>query len=566
MTDRSPARQFVPLDLDPGGWGQIEPLFDALTRRPVESADDLRSWLCDLDELESVLSEDGARRYIEMTCHTDDLDAERRYLHLVEEIQPRCEPRWHALHSRYLASPHRARLDRRHLEVFDRHLQARVELYRPENVPLLAELKALDQRYDKLCGAMTVTFEGAERTLPQMGRFQEELDRERRRGAWEAVARRRLDDRDAIEAIFEQMLELRRQLGRNAGLPDFRAYAWRSRERFDYTPDDCASFHDAVERTVVPLRDRLDERRRQALGVPALRPWDLLVDRERRPPLRPFTTTDELCEGVEAILGRLSPDFEHEFRRLRERGALDLESRKGKAPGGYQYSLDEVREPFIFMNAAGLQRDVQTLLHESGHAMHAAASRDLSPRAYRHPPPEFCEVASMAMEQFGRPYLQRFYPPEDAARAGRKHLEAVVNLLTWIATIDAFQHWLYTNPEHDRAQRRLAWNATLARFFHKLDWIGWDAARDAMWHRQGHLFGSPFYYIEYGIALIGALQLWLQACRDEPSAIAGYRRALALGGSRPLPELFAAAGIVFDLSARALGPLVEAVARELDVA
>ena len=530
---------------------------------PIESAAALEAWLADLDELQSCVGEYAARRYIDMTCHTDDPEIERRYLQYVEQIEPRCQPRWHRLKVRYLESPYRDGLDRATYEVYDRHIQAEVELFREENVPLETELTTLDQQYDKISGAMAVVFQGEERTLPQMARFQEEQDRELRRTAWEAVASRRLQDREAIESIFDQMLALRRRVAENAGLADYRAYAWKSRARFDYTPEDCLRFHDAVARAVVPLRDRLDERRRQALGVAVLRPWDLAVDPANRPPLRPFDTADTLCKGVETILGRLEPEFAWEFARLRARGALDVESRIGKAPGGYQYTLDEIREPFIFMNAAGVQRDVETLLHEGGHALHAAATRTLPLRLYRHAPFEFCEVASMAMEHLGRPHLDVFYRPEDAARAARKHLEDVIALVPWIAIIDAFQHWLYTRPGHSRDERREVWVGLLDRFYHKLDWQGWEAARDATWQRQGHLFGSPFYYIEYAIAQIGALQIWLQAKQDPRRAIENYRRALALGGSRPLPELFAAADIRFDFSERTLVPLMEAVEQEL---
>ncbi|MBA2448501.1 MAG: M3 family oligoendopeptidase [Chloroflexi bacterium] len=564
MVSSVPTRRFVPQQLDPAEWAQVEPLFDRLEARSIESPAGLVRWLLDQDELASCLSEYAARRYIDMTCHTDDPEIERRYLHWVEQIAPKLEPCWHRLKLRYLESPHRAGLDRRTYEVYDRHVQARVELFREENIPLQTELTTLDQQYDKLSGAMTVHFRGEEWTLPQMGRFQEEADRELRRVAWEGVAARRLEDRAAIESIFERMLELRQEVARNAGFEDYRAYAWKSRARFDYTPEDCLRFHDAVAEAVVPLRDRVDERRRQKLGVPTLRPWDLAVDPDGQPPLRPFETPERLCQGVETILGRLSSDFEQEFAGLRARGALDVESRKGKAPGGYQYTLDEIREPFIFMNAAGLQRDVETLLHEGGHALHAAATRALPLQLYRHAPFEFCEVASMAMEHLGRPHLDVFYNPEDARRAARKHLEDVVALVPWIAIVDSFQHGLYTHPGHSRDERREAWNRTLDRFYHKLDWTDWDTARDAMWHRQGHLFGSPFYYIEYAIAQMGALQIWLQAREDPERAIRNYRRALALGGSRPLPELFAAAEIRFDFSERTLVPLMEAVEQELE--
>ena len=561
----TPSRRFVPHEIDFADWGQLAPLFDALDTRPIESRADLEAWLADYEELLACFGEYSARAYIEVTCHTDDADVERRYLHLVTEIRPNVEPRLHALKRRYLATPFREQLDPHAFEVFDRDVRAEVGLFRAANVPILAELTTLDQQYDKLSGAMTVVFRGEERTIPQMGRFQEGPDRAVREEAWAAVAGRRLRDRDAIESIFDQMLVLRQRVAEHAGLPDYRAYAWVDRGRFDYTAEDCLRFHDAVAEVVVPLRDRIDERRRVALGVPTLRPWDLAVDPAGRDRLRPFESSEQLCEGVQTMFGRLDPEFAREIGRLRARGALDVESRKGKAPGGYQYTLDEIREPFIFMNAAGLQRDVETLLHEGGHALHAAATRDL-PLWYRHAPLEYCEVASMAMEHLGRPHLDVFYRPDDAARAARKHLEDVVTLMTWIAIIDGFQHWLYTHPSHSREERRDAWMGLLDRFYHKVDWTGHEAARDAMWQRQGHLFGSPFYYVEYAIAQLGALQIWLQARADQGRAVENYRRSLALGGSRPLPELFAAAGIRFDLSAETLVPVMDAVAGELDLA
>jgi oligoendopeptidase F len=563
MTVSPPPRRYLPAELEPSDWSTIEPLFDELEGRALPDADALERWLLDLDELAACLSEYEARCYIGMTCHTDDEEIERRYLHYVQEIDPKCEPRWFALKRRYLDAPGRTGLDSTRFEVYDRSVAAQVGIFRDANVPLQSELRTLDQQYDKICGAMTVEFDGEERTLPQMGRYLEVADRGVREDAWTRISQRRLRDREPIETLFESMLGLRQRIAGNAGYADYREYTWVSRERFDYTPEDCAHFHDAVERYVVPVRDRIDDERRQALGYSALRPWDLAVDPHNLPPLRPFENVDQLIGGVETILGRLSPDFARELANLRERGGLDLESRKGKAPGGYQYTLDESRQPFIFMNAAGLQRDVETLLHEGGHALHAMFAREHQLLAYRHAPMEFCEVASMAMEQLGRPHFDAFYPAEDAKRAARSHLEDVIALLPWVAIIDAFQHWLYTHPGHTREQRRDHWRALLERFHHRLDWSGHEEARDALWHRQGHLFGSPFYYIEYGIAQLGALQMWQRSTDDLPAALEAYRRALALGGSRPLPELFAAGGLNFDMGRETMGPLMAAVEAEL---
>jgi oligoendopeptidase F len=435
-----------------------------------------------------------------------------------------------------------------------------VALFREENVPLETGEARLKQQYQKITGAMTVVFRGVEHTLPQMARYLDETDRALRQEAWELVARRRLQDREALDDIFDQLLALRQRIARNAGFADYRAFAFRQRERFDYTPDDCLRFHDAVEQTVLPVARRLNEERRQLLGLATLRPWDLQVDSRGRPPLRPFENAERLVSGVEEIFRRVDPDLARQFRFMRDRSLLDLESRKGKAPGGYQSTMAERRVPFIFMNAVGLDEDLRTLLHEGGHAFHMLAARQDPILEYRDAPLEFCEVASMGMEMLALPHLGVFYQsPEDARRSQRRLLEQSVTLFPWIATIDAFQHWLYTRPEHSRAERREAWLKTLERFSVGVDYSGYEDIQAAMWHRQLHLFQVPFYYIEYGIAQIGALQVWQHARQNHGEALRRYRQALALGGTQPLPALFAAAGAQFDFSARTLGPLMREV-------
>ncbi|MGC9328373.1 MAG: M3 family oligoendopeptidase, partial [Candidatus Hinthialibacter sp.] len=404
------------------------------------------------------------------------------------------------------------------------------------------------QAYQKLCGAMTVEFDGREQTMPQMAKYQEETDRARRREAWELTANRRLQDRASMDDIFNQLVQRRRQMARNAGCDTFVDYAFRMYHRFDYTPADCLRFHETVESCIMPVVHANDERRREVMNLDALRPWDMAVDPLGRPPLRPFEEASELAEKVERILRHIEPELAEQFWMMHQNGELDLESRKGKAPGGYQYTLDEVRRPFIFMNAAGLHRDVETLLHESGHAFHALACRNDPLLPYRESPIEFAEVASMAMELFGARYYEEFYSAADAARARRRHLESVIDVLAWIARIDAFQHWIYTHPAHTAQERTAYWLELDERFGARLDWSGCEAVRESLWQRQLHLFCHPFYYIEYGIAQLGALQLWRIFQQDEAEAVRGYRRALALGGAKPLPQLFEAAGARFDFS------------------
>jgi oligoendopeptidase F len=559
-------RRFVPADAPLGEWPAIAPLFDQLEARAPKCATpaELEAWLLDWSELSAALEEEAARRNIAMTCHTDDAEAERAYLEFIEEIEPQLKPRQFALEQLLIAHPQCARLPLPRYEVLLRDVRNHVALYRPENVPLETEEAKLGQQYQKLSGALTVNFRGEEKTLVQMSRFLEEPDRPLRQEAWEAVARRRLAEQARFEDIFDPLLELRGRIAAQAGCANYRDYAFRRLGRFDYTPADCVTFHEAVAEAVMPAIRETQAKRRQQLGLTALRPWDLAVDPLSRPPLQPFQQVDQMVAGSQRIFDRLDGELAAGFRLMQDQRLLDLDNRKGKAPGGYQSTLAEARLPFIFMNAVGLQRDVETILHEAGHAFHALAARDEDLLPYRNSPPiEFCEVASMSMELLGAEYLEEFYAPAEANRARRTHLEGIVSVLAWIATVDAFQHWLYTHPGHTRAERAAAWLALMDRFGGDVDWSGWEEARRFMWHRQLHLFLYPFYYIEYGIAQLGALQVWANSKRDKPAALAAYKRALALGGSRPLPELFAAAGCPFQFDLARVAPLMELVRREL---
>jgi oligoendopeptidase F len=560
-------RSFVPADFDAADFAEIEPLYQQLLGRAIESPAELEAWLKDVSELSSVVDELGTRRYIDMSCHTDDPEIEKRFLHYIEQIEPKVKPLFFALQRKFLESPHRAGLGGQRYEMLSRRWQADVDLFREENVPLDVETAKAAKEYNKTCGAMTVTYQGREYTLEQTAQFIEQPDRTVRQTVWELAMQRRLADRRKIDDIFDQLIELRGRIARNAGLPDFRAYIWKAYKRFDYTPEDCLRFADSIERVCVPLARKLDADRRRQLGVDRLRPFDLSVDLKGRSPLRPFDEAriEGLLDGTAAIFGRLSPDLAGDFDSLRRNKNLDLSSRKGKQPGGYQANLEESRQPFIFMNAAGLHRDVIVLLHEGGHAFHTILARGEPLMFLRGAPIEFCEVASMAMELLGGEHLDIFYKdPADLARAKRIQLERVIGVLPWIAVIDLFQHWLYTHPRHTRQQRTAKWLELMSRFERDVDWSGYEATLESRWQHQLHLFSHPFYYVEYGIAQLGALQLWLKSRQDPRQALANYRAALALGGTRPLPQLFAAAGIRFDFSEQTLRPLMEAVSAELE--
>ncbi|MEM6313354.1 MAG: M3 family oligoendopeptidase, partial [Planctomycetota bacterium] len=517
-------RTFVPQDFDPSDWSVIEPLGTQLLDAPISTPDEADAWLGQLSELYAAIDEYGSRKYIEKSCNTEDEAIKKAFLHFVENIEPKLKPMMFQMKKKYLAASARSTGER--YTILERQWSADVELFRDENVALQTEETKLVTQYDEICGRMSVEFRGKTYTMQQMAKFQEETDRQTREEAWTATAERRAQDRDAIEELFEKLLPLRQQIAENAGFDNYRDYTFKSLHRFDYTPADCHRFAEAVEQSVVPVIHQLDRERVEKLGIDTLRPWDGSVDLLGRDPLTPFNEDDidGFVATTKGVFAKLDPQLAADFDLLRQAGNLDLDSRHGKQPGGYQCNLEETGIPFIFMNAAGTQRDVETLLHEGGHAFHTLLSHDEPLSFLRHAPMEFCEVASMSMELLALPHMDDFFEnATDANRARRHQLEGVA-VLAWIATIDQFQHWIYTNPGHSRDDRARKWVEIFDKFGHTTDWTGLEEIKQSLWQRQLHLFHVPFYYIEYGIAQLGALQLWLQSKKDPQQALANYKR------------------------------------------
>lgn len=567
-------RRFVPAGLSLTDSKAVQPFYQRLLEKEIHSAQELEEWLLDRSELEAALSQEGTILYIRMTCQTDDKDRAKSYMDFIETVMPVVKDLGQQLNEKYLKEIESFPLERLRYEVYTRAVRADVELFVKENIALQTQEQLLSQEYQTLCGAMTVEFEGKERTLPEAGKFLLEPDRGLRERAWRVISQRRLRDKDRLEEIFDKMLSLRHQMAQNVGCAHYGQYKFLALHRFDYTEHDCRKYHQSIEKFVVPLWKILQERRLARMRLPAagteiprLRPWDMSVDPLGRPPLRPFQRPEELIQGCAQIFKQLDLELGEKFAGMADLGLLDVESRKGKAPGGYQSTLDEARNPFIFMNAVGTEDDVRTLLHEAGHAFHVTACAADPLLDYRHGPMEFNEVASMGMELLAEPYLSVFYNPQDQERSISHHLESVIFTLVWVATIDAFQHWIYEHPRHNADQRRQAWLEIHHRFGGDVvDWSGLEEEHAFLWHRQLHIFEAPFYYIEYGIAQLGALQLWVLAQKDPQEALSRYKRALSLGGSRPLPEIYKTAGIRFDFSAHTIVPLVETVQSKLKIA
>jgi oligoendopeptidase F len=539
-------------------WDQYQPYIQDLLDRPL-TGDNVEAWLGDWTHISGLIYEVFTRLEVDITCDTQDEEAERRFNTFLDGIYQPALAADQRLKEKLLASG----LEPAGMEIPLRNMRAEVELFSEANLPLLSEERKLGYEYDKIIGAQTVELDGQEFTISQLRPIYLENDRGRRERAWRLAAERQLADRQAINENWVKLYDLRQQLAANAGKPDYRAYKWQDYKRFDYTPEDCIRFHAAIEEVVVPAAQRIYEKRRQRLGLDRLRPWDLNVDPLGRAPLRPFTRVDELVEGTGRIFNQVDPQLGAYFNLMRQENLLDLENRKGKAPGAYCTEFFMERRPFIFENAVGMHDDVQTLLHEGGHAFHVFESGHLPYLQQSQVGMEFAEVASMGMELLASPYIAQdkggFYSPQDAARARIEHLEG--NLLFWpyMAVVDAFQHWAYTHPEAARMPEACddAWAGLWDRFMSGVDWSGLEEEKKTGWHRKLHIHTVPFYYVEYGLAQLGAFQVFRNARQDQAQAVAAYRQALALGGTAPLPELFSTAGARFAFDAATLGQAVE---------
>ena len=556
-------RTFVAEDAVFDTWPAAEIYYHKLLERPIESQADLEQWLVDFSEVDSVFDEEYIARRIETTRYTADKQVEQRFLDFVVNVYPEREP-WHdKLRHRLIELAQRFSLPEKRYEVLLRSVQNSIELFREANVPLEIEHAKQVQEHQQITGAMTVEYNGQEMTIQQLHRYLEEPDRAVREETYRLGAERYYADAGKLDDLYDRMVKLRHQMALNADCADYREYAFKAMERFDYTAEDCLTFHETIQEVICPAVQKLAAQRKEQLGVDRLRPWDMGVDPEGRAPLRPFDNIDRFVSGCSNIFHKVDPELGRVFDTMRERNLLDLESRKGKSPGGYQETYEERREPFIFMNAVGTESDVRTLLHEGGHAFHTWACRNDPLLPYRHYPIEFAEVASMGMEMLSLPHIEEFYGDE-ASRARKNFLQGVVRFFPYMACVDALQHWVYTHVDATPDERRQEWVRLTQRFSSHVDWSGIEQYNATSWHNKLHFFQVPFYYVEYGIAQLGALQVWMNAQKDYRQAVALYRNGLALGGSRPLPEIFEAAGLKFDFSAATVRPLIDAVMQEID--
>jgi oligoendopeptidase F len=558
-------RNFLPANFTVTTWETLEPYFKTLLNAEINSVTDLEKWLLQLSELEAVVNEDACWRQIKMTCDNEDKSLEESFNFFCLEIQPKIQPYSDELNKKLIASPFLKELDGQKYFTYLRSVKKNISLFRATNIPIQAEIAVLQQQFGQISSEMEVEINGEKFTLQQAAKFLENEDRQVREQAYLKIQARRLAEKDRLNELYSKLIKLRNQEAANAGFKSYTDYRFEELGRFDYTQQDCFQFHEAVKQHILPLVNEIYQRKKEKLGVDTLRPWDLDAEPVGTQPLKPFTDGADLLNKTIACFNNLNPFFGDCIKQMKALNHVDLDSRKGKSPGGYNCPLAESGAPFIFMNAAGQMQDVTTMVHEGGHAVHSFLAHPLQLNGFKEYPMEIAEVASMAMELFSMDYWDAFFDnADDLARAKDHQLERVITIFPWIAIVDKFQHWVYAHPSHTNEERLAEWTKIQQEFTDSVvDYTGIENYRNHSWLKQLHLFEVPFYYIEYGIAQLGAIGMWMQYKSNKEAALNNYCQALSLGGTQTLPKLYEAAGLTFDFSPAKIEKLVSFVKEQM---
>lgn len=566
MATSKTTRNYLPANFDIKSWDDLESIYNELLNRQISSAAGLEKWMLDVNELEAAVSENYGWRYIKMSCDTENEELVKSYEFFVMEIEPKIAPLSDKLNKKLMGSPFLKELDQQKYFVYLRSVKNSIELFREENVELQSQIATKSQQYAAITGKQTIQYDGKELTMQQAAVYFKNPDRKVREEVYNLIQKRKAQDEDALNDLFKDLLSLRNKVALNAGFKNYRDYKFRELGRFDYTKEDCFSFHDSIKKYFVPLSKKIDEEKKQKLGLDTYRPWDTEVDTGNNPPLHPFKEASELLEKSIECFFETDKYFGECLATMQKMHHLDLESRKGKAPGGYNYPLYESGVPFIFMNAVGMQRDVVTMVHEGGHAVHAFLTKDYKINEFKNVPSEVAELASMSMELISMQRWDVFYKdPKDLQRAKKEQLEKIIKTLCWIATVDAFQQKIYENPNQTTAERCDMWEKIYKEYgTGVVDYSGMERIVKRTWHGQLHIFEVPFYYIEYGFAQLGALAMWKNYLQDHTKALQHYKEALSLGYTVPIPQVYEAGGIKFDFSDQYISALGGFVWKELE--
>ena len=559
-----PKRNFVPENLNIDSWNKVEPLFENLFKRSINSKKELENWMKDRSELNSVMNEDLAWRYIKMNINTKDEKLAKKFHFWIKEISPNLAPYSHKLNIKLIESPFLNELEHEKYNIYLRSVKKQIEIYREENIPLFTEMEAKQQEYGMISAKMTVEFDGKSLTMQQASLILKDTDREKRKTIYNLIQKRRLEDEEKLDNLYDELIILRQKIAKNAGYNNYRDYMFSAMGRFDYKPEDCFDFHNAISKKIVPIITSFEEKRKKELNYVNYRPWDTAVDVDGLKPLKPFNGGNELTDLTIKCFSKLRPYFGNCISIMKEMKHLDLESKEGKAPGGFMYPLHEIGVPFIYMNSVGSQRDLVTMVHEGGHAIHSFLCRNLELTEFKSTPSEVAELASMAMELLSMDYWDTFYENEnELKRAKLEQLEKALGTLPWVAAIDKFQHWVYTN-KHTSKERKEKWLEIDSELGNQvINWDGQESAQKIMWQRQLHLYEVPFYYIEYGMAQLGAIAVWRSYKKNGEEAIENYINALKLGYTKSIGEIYKTAGIKFDFSEEYVNELALFIKQEL---
>jgi len=558
-------RIFVPAKLQLNNWDAISVLFEDLKNREINSVDELHNWLLDRSELEAVLSEYSSRIWIRMTCDTNDTVAKADFDNFYSYIEPQMQRAWHILNIKFNDSPFKDDLDNEIFGVYKKIIKTQINFYCEENVEPNAEISKLKAEYSKITGAMTIEYNGETMTMQKASLFLKSSNRNIRETVFNKIYARRKEDEQKLNTLFSDLLKLRHKVAINAKYDDFRDYMFQELCRFDYNAQDCFDFHTTIEKNITPIAERILTKRKQNLNLSQLKPWDLNAEPNGKDALKAFTDDQDLISKSIECFDKLHPYFGNCIRKMKAINHLDLNSRIGKAPGGYMSPLYETSIPFIFMNGVGSLKDLVTMVHESGHAFHEFLTAKYDITAFKQYPSEIAELASMSMELLTMDHWDTFFNNEqDLIRAKKEHLEDIFIMLPWIATIDAYQHWLYTNPYHSLEERGRKWIEIYQRFHPKIvNWDGLEHIQSMIWQRQLHLYEVPFYYIEYGMAQLGAIAIWMNFKKDSQKTLEAYIQALSVGYTKSIPDVYKIAGIEFEFSNTYVRNLAEFVHTEL---
>ena len=560
-----PIRKFVPEDLVINSWNKIKSLFDNLDDREINSVLELEEWMLDQSELSAVLEEDMAWRYIKMNIDTTNKELGDRFSFWIKEISPHTAPYSHKLNLKLVNSPYLKKLDQEKYRIYLRSVNKQIEIYREENIPLFTTMEEKQQEYGAISAKMSIEVNGVEITMQKAAQLLKSTDRDTREEIYNKISSRRLQDEKVLDNLYDELIILRQTIAKNSGFDNYRDYMFAAMGRFDYKPKDCYDFHDAIAQEIVPIINSFEQRRKDKLGNESYKPWDTSVDVDGLPPLKPFKGGAELTNLSIECFSRLRPYFGECLATMKAMKHLDLESKNGKAPGGFMYPLYEIGVPFIYMNAVGSQRDLVTMVHEGGHAVHSFLSRDLSLTEFKSTPSEVAELASMSMELISMDHWNVFYTnASDLKRAKLEQLEKALETLPWVASIDKFQHWIYTN-KHTAQQRKEKWLEISAELGNQIiDWKGNENMHANLWQKQLHLYEVPFYYIEYGMAQLGAIAMWRSYKKLGEEGLDNYMKALKLGYTKSIGEIYESAGIKFDFSAKYVKELANFIKEELE--